>query len=236
VVLVPAAGLDASCFSDFALRLAQDGFRAIRVNPRRVATSAAPVHRTTLHTLAADVAAVIETAAGGPAHVVGHGFSNQIVRLLAVDRPDLIRSLILLSGTGRIERTDDVLRALRSWFHPDSTEADVLAAVGYLVADPSSAPRIVKAMTHSPAVAAAQLAADRATPRDDIANATTTAPVLVVQGLEDRVAPPAHGRALRDQLGANVHLADIPKAGHFVFLEQPEAASAAVLSFLRDHT
>jgi len=50
----------------------------------------------TWHTLAADVAGVIEVLDCGPVHVLGHGFSNRLARCLAADRPDLVRSVILL--------------------------------------------------------------------------------------------------------------------------------------------
>jgi pimeloyl-ACP methyl ester carboxylesterase len=49
----------------------------------------------------------------------------------------------------------------------------------------------------------------------------------VIQGLDDIVAPPANGHALRDQLGERVQVVDIPRAGHFVIVEQPAPVAAA---------
>ena len=48
-------------------------------------------------------------------------------------------------------------------------------------------------------------------------------PLLVIQGLDDEAAPPGNGHALREQLGERVRLVDLPRAGHFLLLEQPEA-------------
>ena len=59
-----------------------------------------------------------------------------------------------------------------------------------------------------------------------------TAPLLVIQGLDDEAAPPANGHALREQLGARVRVVDLPRAGHFLLLEQPEAVARAVSEFL----
>jgi len=55
---------------------------------------------------------------------------------------------------------------------------------------------------------------------------------LVIQGLDDEAASPGNGHALRDQLGERVTLVDIPRAGHFLVLEQPEAVLAAVTRFI----
>jgi pimeloyl-ACP methyl ester carboxylesterase len=37
---------------------------------------------------------------------------------------------------------------------------------------------------------------------------------------------------LREQLGERVRLVDLPRAGHFLLLEQPEAVARAVSEFL----
>src|SRR5215471_3689481 len=45
-------------------------------------------------------------------------------------------------------------------------------------------------------------------------------------------APPGNGHALREQLGEQVRVVDLPYAGHFLLLEQPEAVARAVSEFL----
>ena len=42
----------------------------------------------------------------------------------------------------------------------------------------------------------------------------------------------ARQRQLREQLGERVRVVDLPHAGHFMVLEQPEAVAGAVLEFL----
>ena len=44
--------------------------------------------------------------------------------------------------------------------------------------------------------------------------------------------PPGNGHALREQLGERVRVVDLPCAGHFLLLEQPEAVARAVSEFL----
>jgi pimeloyl-ACP methyl ester carboxylesterase len=55
---------------------------------------------------------------------------------------------------------------------------------------------------------------------------------LVIQGLDDQAAVPANGHALREQSGERVRVIDLPDAGHFMLLEQPDAVAGAVLEFL----
>ena len=62
-----------------------------------------------------------------------------------------------------------------------------------------------------------------------------TAPLLVIQGLDDEVAPPGNGHALREQSVERVRVVDLPHAGHFLLLEQPEAVARAVSEFLGAH-
>jgi pimeloyl-ACP methyl ester carboxylesterase len=69
-------------------------------------------------------------------------------------------------------------------------------------------------------------------PLEDWWSAGTTAPLLVIQGLDDIAAPPGNGHALREQLGDRVRLIDLPRAGHFLLLEQPEAVTRAVAEFV----
>ena len=235
VVLVPGLGLDTSSFADLSRRLARAGFRAIAVNPRGAGASTGSSDGVTLHTLAADVAAVMDGLPGRPAHLVGHGFGNRVARCLVTDRPDLVRSIVLLGGAGDFAPTAEVVRALRSWARLDATESDCLDYMRFAVADPSAAQRIVRASTRWPTVAVAQQSASRAMLPTDLRWDTSRAPILVVQGLADPISPPHLGHALREQLGDRVRVADIPDAGHMIFLEQPDAVAEAMISFLREH-
>jgi pimeloyl-ACP methyl ester carboxylesterase len=59
-----------------------------------------------------------------------------------------------------------------------------------------------------------------------------TAPLLAIQALDDEIAPPGNGHALREQFGERVRVIDLPRAGHFLLLEQPEAVTRAVAEFV----
>jgi hypothetical protein len=54
----------------------------------------------------------------------------------------------------------------------------------------------------------------------------------VVQGLDDCRAAPGNGWVLRDQVGDRVRVVDIPRAGHFLVLEQVRVVAEAVTAFV----
>jgi pimeloyl-ACP methyl ester carboxylesterase len=153
----------------------------------------------TLHTVAADVAAQIDK----PAHLVGHAFGNRDARCLAVDRPELVRSVTLLAAGGLIAPEPDGLRSLQRSF---------------------GAPN---------AAAAGQRAAVIATPLEDWWLGGS-APLLVVQGLDDRVAVPENGRRLIAEIGDRGRLVELADASHALIFEQPDLVANAVLAFLHD--
>src|SRR5204863_188563 len=83
-------------FVPIAARLAQAGYRVLRPQPRGIGQSSGPLTGIDLHDYAADVAAVIAHENREPAFVVGHAFGNRVARMLATDRPDLVRAVALV--------------------------------------------------------------------------------------------------------------------------------------------
>jgi pimeloyl-ACP methyl ester carboxylesterase len=79
-----------------------------------------------------------------------------------------------------------------------------------------------------------QARAARSTPREHWWHGGS-APILVVQGAEDRVAPPANALRLREEFPERVTVEIVPRAGHALLSEQPDRVSAAIVSFLRKH-
>jgi pimeloyl-ACP methyl ester carboxylesterase len=69
-----------------------------------------------------------------------------------------------------------------------------------------------------------------ATPEGDWADAGT-ARVLVVQGLDDVLAPPANGRELVARLGSRATLVEIENSGHAMLPEQPLVVAHALIDF-----
>jgi len=231
VVLLANAGCSTSYFEDLAYVLAAGGLQAISVNMRGTGESRGSLDGISVHDLAADVAGALETMECGPAHLVGHAFGNRVTRCLAVDRPSLVRSVTLLAAGGLIAPPTPLGTAFRDATEVKMNGSDCVTVLGARWLSPASDPKILAQVECWPAVLVAHLATSRGMALEDWWGAGT-APILVIQGLDDEAAPPGNGHALREQFGERVRVIDLPRAGHFLLLEQPEAVIRAVAEFV----
>lgn len=230
LVLLANAGCGTGYFDPLARRLAAAGLQIVAINMRGVGASSGPLEGVSLQALAADVAGVIETLGCAPAHILGHAFGNRVARCVAVDRPELVRSVILLAAGGLVGPATPLGSAFRNAGEARRTGPEC-AALGARWLSPASDPSVLQPVECWPQVHIAQIATSQRTPLDH-GWTSGSAPMLVVQGLDDDAAPPSNGHALRDALGDRVALVDIPRAGHFLLLEQPEPVFVAVSSFI----
>jgi pimeloyl-ACP methyl ester carboxylesterase len=229
-VLLANGGCSTSYLERFGEHLASSA-QIIAINMRGVSGSRGPLDNATLHDLASDVAGVLETLQCGPAHILGHAFGNRIARCLAADHPAIVRSVILVAAGGLIGPSTPLGSAFRDAPQSMLTGPECVA-LGARWLSPASDPSILASVECWPMVHLAHLATSQRVRLDEWWTGGS-APLLVIQGLDDEAAPPANGHALRDQLGSRVQLLDIPRAGHFVILEQPDAVIAAVSDFIR---
>lgn len=190
--------------------------------------------------------------------VVGHSRGALLAATLAIDLPDRVSGLVVVSSAtlAALESAtdtsfyDDIERAV-------SAETDAASIIGryhaaQAVAEgPLSAEylKLAVEMATSPDFAAARATAERTKESywmPSLARANRralhyieesgfTIPVLVVWGHEDRSAPVALGHSLFAELAKNtpccsMHI--VNNAGHQVFRDQPAVFGSAVKSFL----
>lgn len=231
VVLLPGSGFGVGYLEPLAEALARGGFRTLRINPRGAGKSSGSLD-ISYHDRGADVACVVEALRLGPVHVVGHAFGNRIARILAADRPDLVRSVTLLAAGGTVPSARQAAPALAK-IYTQAAEADLIAAVSAsgLVGAPSNAARIWQQL--KPSVFPESRPRGTPSPPDEWRAPVGSARLLVVQGLNDLIAPPENGRLLKQELGERVTLVEFPGVGHMISLEEPEKTASAILTFLR---
>lgn len=99
IVILPSLGRGAQNYDEVAGYLAKDGFRVLRPEPRGVNGSQGPLNNLTIHDFAADVALLMDHKKTGPAIVIGHAWGSQPARVLAVDRPDLIKGVVMAAAS-----------------------------------------------------------------------------------------------------------------------------------------
>jgi pimeloyl-ACP methyl ester carboxylesterase len=228
LVVLANAGCSTGYLERFGERLPRS--QIIAINMRGVGASRGPLDNTTLHDLASDVAGVLEALQCGPVHILGHAFGNRIARCLAADHPAMVRGVILVAAGGLIGPSRPLGSSFRDAPSTKLTGPECVA-LGARWLSPASDPSVLTSVECWPQVLIANLATSQRVPRDEWWTGGN-APLLVIQGLDDIVAPPANGHALRDQLGERVQVVDIPRAGHFVIVEQPDPVVAAVTDFI----
>lgn len=232
IVLIPGRGLSADSFTALARRLDKAGYRTVAINPRGVEGSRGPLENLTLKDYADDVAAVVEALGLRRVHVLGHAYGNRVARTLAVVRPDLAQTVILLAAGGRVGPLPEVMTASQKLVNGKLTEKEKLEATRVIFFASTSDPSPWVNLKMSEAGSKAQLAAMRATPVESWWSGGS-APMLVIQGLEDKIAPPENGRVLREEFGERVTLVELRDAGHALIIEQPEAIAKAIKAFLK---
>ena len=215
-------------------------FRVITFDTRGTGRSATTAAGYGIDDLAADAAEVL---AGRAAHVVGLSMGGYVALTLALARPELVRSLVLIGtgagGPSRVPRPDHVRQVF--------TESIGLP--------PEEFGRVTMPYTFAPgwaernserfeAILAARL--ERPTSYETIdahANACyryydsgveverIDVPALVIHGDADLIVPVENGRALAARL-PNARYVELPGRGHNLPLEEPETINRLLLEFL----
>lgn len=214
------------------------GFSVVAVDPRGIGSNEGNLQGVSFHDLAADVNAVIDVFDLGRVHVIAHAYAALVARCLASVRPALVRSLCLISP-GAIGKpfpyppSEEVLAIYSRIFFGGGLESrerlEAIQSATYSSRSGIAARQEDYGVTAEQAVAL--LAAAQATPVEDYWKGGI-APILVLQGEDDRICAPANSRALVAELGARLALVEIPRAGHMLTREQPESFEH-VVRFLR---
>jgi pimeloyl-ACP methyl ester carboxylesterase len=238
VLLLPGFGTDVSAFARQVPALA-DRYRTLGVNPRGVGFSDAPeTDAYDVATAAADAAAVADR----PAHVVGASLGAAVALELALEHPERVHSLTLVTP---FVRAGSRLRAvIDGWCHlatETGNETLARAIVPWLfspavLADDARRERLIRALAQTvmrvpPATLQRSAAGLRAWSgmRED-ALGRVRAPTLVLLAGEDLLTPAGEEIAAAIP-GARCVV--IPEAGHAVALEAPDAVNQAILEHLR---
>lgn len=194
--------------------------------------------------MVADTAGLIEHLGGGPAHVIGTSMGARVAQELTLARPDLVRKAVFLAGHARMDHFQQVLtEGERQLFDsgvalPAKYRAAVTAVMNLspaTLADDHSARDWMDIFEFtggatSPGVRA-QLGMDRAFDRRGGAYKSIMRPCLSVAFADDRMIPPYLSREVADCIATALY-EEIPDAGHYGYLERPEAVNKVLIDFL----
>jgi pimeloyl-ACP methyl ester carboxylesterase len=215
-------------------------FSTIAFDTRGTGRSPVPVEPYGILELADDAARILD---GRAAHVVALSMGGYVSLTLALARPELVRSLVLV-GTGaggpdRVPRPEHVRDAFAA-AQGLPLEEYGRATMPYTFADgwpernPDRYEEILRARLEHPTPYETIDVHMRACYRfydDGCPVERIDVPALVVHGDEDLIVPVENGRMLARRL-PNARYVELPGRGHNVPLEDPDTFNRLVLDFL----
>ncbi|WP_323041307.1 3-oxoadipate enol-lactonase [Gemmobacter sp.] len=235
VVFANSLGTDLRLW-DAVLPLLPPGLRMIRYDKRGHGLSD-PGGGAAIGEHAGDAIAVIEQVARGPVVFVGLSIGGLIAQVVAAERPDLVRALVLSNTAAKLGSADSWQARIRAvtdhglphiadavmerWFAPAFRATSALALWRNM---------LIRTPAQGYVAACAALAGADQT----AATAALRLPALVIAGEADGASPPGVVEATARLIpGADYRL--IPGAGHLPPVETPAAWAALVAPFLKAH-
>jgi 3-oxoadipate enol-lactonase len=224
------------------VRALRDQYRCITFDFRGHGRSEVTRAGYDMDALSEDAAALIERLHAAPCHFVGHSMGTFVAMRLAIRRPDLLRSLILLSASPDAEPWGSGVRyrllgVIYRWFGLGPVAGQLMPVLfgQGLLRDPQRA--ALRAECREQIAAndrvgvgrAIRAIASRAGVYDGLPRIAM--PTLVITGEQDVAAPPALAERIHARIPGSV-LRIIPRAGHTPTLEEPEAMSRELAAFL----
>jgi 3-oxoadipate enol-lactonase len=237
VVLIHGVGADASSWDSIAAALS-DSFQVIRLDLRGHGRSGRIVGDCMLDDFVRDVIDVLNSYGLANAHVVGFSLGGMIAQALALQHPDRVDRLVLLSAVaGRTEqereRVRQRLEILRTqgiaaitgaaqdrWFTPAFIERhpDVVATRMRQLQE-----------NHAPSYAAAYTVFSLSDLGDRLH--AIHHPTLVATGEHDQGSNTRMARFMHEQIaGSELHI--LPGLRHSILVEAPERVTSLVREFL----
>jgi pimeloyl-ACP methyl ester carboxylesterase len=215
-------------------------YRVTVVDNRGVGRSSLPDGEFTVGDLAADAIALCDAIGVGPAHVMGFSMGGAITQEIAIARPDLTRSLVIVGSWAYSDRLFRTFIESSAYFA--GIADDDRAFLMYFLASTYS--RAVfedgridvfcDAMLQHPypqSTDAFQRTA-RAILHHDTRDrlGSIAVPTLVLYGEEDIICPPRHSREIASLIPA-ARLVGVPEQAHQPFQEDATAFNAIVQEF-----
>jgi len=184
----------------------------------------------TIADYAMDMVALLDALHVDKAIIGGHSMGGAIAMTLALDYPERVQGLILMSTGAKLSVHPDILngvlaefaqtaRLLMDWQWHEHADQDVREVVGYLTLM-STLPQIVYGD-----YAACNVFDVRARLGE------IRVPTLIISGSSDRLTPPRYAEYLREHI-AGSKLVLVEHGAHMVTQEQPQVITDAVRQWL----
>lgn len=241
VLWLQGLGADHRAWSAQLARFATE-YRCIAPDSRDVGRSSPARAAYTLADVATDAAELLRALDAAPAHVVGLSLGGAVAQHLALDHPDVVRSLCLVSSFARQgARQRELLLAWREIYARVDAVTFYRQANAWLFSDhfferPRNTENVLRyvASGHVQEPDAFARQVDAGLAHDTLDRLPLLRrPTLVLTGEQDILAPPHLGRELAAAIpGARFEI--VPGAAHSFNLERQIEFNRLVYAFLQD--
>jgi pimeloyl-ACP methyl ester carboxylesterase len=217
-----------------------DLYRCIALDLRGHGHSGCPPGPWSMHDSVDDVIAFIEGVDAAPCHLVGMSWGGMIGVRIAVQRPELVRSLVLIDTSAGSEDPQQSELRRTVFMEPiaahgitdELVAASILILFGekYQADEPAMAVYAdrVKSMKREAIVEGLRAVLERDSVLDRLGQIRV--PTLVIHGEQDASIPMSVAEAIVAGI-AGARLVAIPDAGHSTPLEAPDAVNTALAGF-----
>jgi len=234
--------LDGTIFAHQIKHL-KNRYRCICYDHRGQGASECTEHGLDMDALTEDAAALIEALGVGPCHFVGLSMGGFVGLRLAIARPDLVKSLILINTSAAAETLPKIMQYRLLNFIARNFGLNVVAGQVMPVMfgktylnDPARTEErnswraLVVNNDRMTITRAVKGAINRTCVREKICDIDH--PTLIIVGEEDITTPPDKAQEIHMSVKGS-QLVVVPRAGHISTVEEPAAVNIAIDDFLR---
>ena len=236
VVMLPSLGRGVEDFteafgSNLTTRLAQEGYEVVLIQPRGFGQSTGDItpENVTMQTLVNDIKQVLDHRGITAAHFIGHAFGNRLARSFATVHPDYVLDVTLLAAGGQVPLTWAQKQALLCSIR----QADDAVRLGCIETAFFAPGHDASIWLYGWNWPVADMESSASKPNLDVDFiAAGGKPILLIQPLDDFIAPPNDaGLLIKELLGDQVTYREIENAGHALLPEQPDAVANQILDY-----
>ena len=232
IILLASAGREASDFNELVKELNSNGYKTVSIESHGINKSKILLENANLSNFGFHASYGLKLSTPEPV-IIGHAYGNRIARQTASQHTNITKGVILLAAGGQVPPDPEAAAALKRIFNPlkshRSRMKDVRTA---FFAEGNEIPPHWKRGWHTQtAIAQGKAKGDG----DESWHCAGGVPMLIVQPMQDKIAPPANAYALKEKCPQEVEIVEVQNAGHALLPEQPEAVAKAVLDFLTKH-
>ncbi|CAN5659368.1 alpha/beta hydrolase [soil metagenome] len=238
VLLIPGLGYASWCWREQTPL--GDHWMVTKVDPRGAGRSPKPTGPYSIGEMADDIAGSVE--AREPFHVVGHSLGGYLAMTLAIERPEMVRSLILIATSAGGANHHPVPEATReAWMREvGKSPAEYARATmhlsfspGWAEANPDEYEKWLGARLEHPTPPEAwnaQYAAGASHLERGLEVERIAVPIMIIHGKADRILPFENGVELAERIPPS-RLFLIEGLGHLVQMERPDMFNSLAAGF-----